>query len=216
MNKLFAVVLAASLPTVAFAQGAPPATESAPAPAEAQPLGIEVAPKLGGMLPFARLSGTWNVDLELGWVSPLLNHQLALVVDTGYAQPVHSQKLSDARVSGGSSEFTLTQRELNVFVGPKYFIAPTRAQLLPYVGAGVKVHLLQSKIVGDAAGSQFGQNSETKTQVGGALRGGLGYKLGPGHLLGELELAYGGLDETITGKANVADAALQVGYLFIF
>lgn len=221
MRKIIVSLVALALPALAVAQenpAPPPASTSAPAPQASsdQPIGIEIAPKVGGILPFSKLGGSWNADLELGWVSPLLNHQLAFVVDTGYAQPTHGQKVTDARVGGGSYNFTLTQRELNVFVGPKYFIAPVSSELLPYVGAGVKVHLLKSDVVGDAAGSPFGQNSETSTQVGGALRGGLGIKLGPGHLIGELELAYGGLNATITGKSNVADASLQLGYLFIF
>ena len=209
--------------SVAAADGPPPpqvpAVVDQPAPkASDERLGIEVAPKLGGQVPLSKLGTTWGADLELGYLTPLQlpERQLAVVLDVGYTQPVHTHTVADPRVGGGQYDFTLTQHELNLFLGPKYFILPTTSLVLPFVAVGVKLQLLRSDVVGSAGGAALGANGETSTQVGGALRGGAGYLLGPGHLFGELEVAYAGVDEAVTGKANVADVGLQVGYLLLF
>ena len=218
LRSVALLALAAAIPARAAEPKAspPPAGVSQPPPPHDDRIGIEVVPKLGGLVPWSKLGATWNADLELGYLTPLLNRQLAVVIDTGYTQPTQSRVVSDTRVGGGSFNYTLTQRELNFFIGPKYFIFPTTETLLPFVAVGLKLQLLRTEVVGSANGQALGENDETSTQVGGALRGGCGYKLGPGHLVGELEVAYAGVSETITGSSNVADVSLQVGYLFIF
>lgn len=223
MNRTARLVaaVAALLPLVCRAQGAEPAPPQvaerpSAAPSEGAKGTLELAPKVGGLVPWSKLKPTVGFDLELGYVTPLIDHQLAVVVDVGYSQPTHGTQVTDTRVGSSAYTFTLTQRELNLFVGPKFFILPTDAALLPYVGAGVKVQLMRSDIVGAAGGQAFGDGSETKTQVGGALRGGLGLQAGPGHIIGELEVAYAGLQETVTGTSNAADVGLQLGYMFIF
>jgi len=234
MASLVVLVLSLSAGASAAEPAAPapaPAAAAAPTPApaasaqaEVKPattddrLGIEVAPKVGGQVPLSKLGTTWGADLELGYLTPLQlpERQLAVVLDVGYTQPVHTHTVADPRVGGGQYDFTLTQHELNLFLGPKYFILPTTSLVLPFVAVGVKLQLLRSDVVGSAGGAALGANGETSTQVGGALRGGAGYLLGPGHLFGELEVAYAGVDEAVTGKANVADVGLQVGYLLLF
>ena len=221
--NLHALVLAGASLLLVAASATPPPEElpmstAAPAPAAAghDLIGIELMPKVGGLVPWSKLGLTWNVDLEVGYLLPVLDRQLAVVVDVGYAQPTHSQTVTDTRVGGGSYTDQITQRQLQLFIGPKYFIFDTNSQWLPFVAAGVKLHLLRSEIVGSANGQPFGENDETSTQVGGAVRGGLGFKLGPGHLAAELEVAYAGLHQTVTGDTDSADVSLQVGYVFLF
>jgi hypothetical protein len=67
---------------------------------------------------------------------------------------------------------------------------------------GLQLRFLRSDVSG-SGGSAFGDTSETSTQIGGALFGGVGLHARPGLVLGELRFGFAPVSQTVTGSANV-------------
>ena len=138
------------------------------------------------------------------------------MIDVGYSQPTHGATVSDPRVPGGQYNFTLTEQELTIFLGPKIFIGRVDRDVIGFIAAGLKIYGLRSTENASAQGQSFGTNQELALTYGGAARGGVGKRAGPGRIIAELEVAYAPVPETLTGSSNVADVGVQVGYLFVF
>ena len=88
-------------------------------------------------------------------------------------------------------------------------------KLTPYAGIGPRIYLLKSKISGSAGQSPIGETTEQSTKIGFGVPLGVEYELGPGGLLAEVLLQYGGLDHQITGDSNTGALSLSVGYRFL-
>lgn len=172
----------------------------------------------GGVLlpqPFGRLGAAPTPELWGGWFVPVLDGRLAATLSIGYAQPSHERTVSDPRVPGGAYHSVITTRDLRLAPGLQFhFLAPSES-LSPYAGARLRVHLVETTVEGDA-GSSFGDARETVTQIGGAAFAGVLYRLGPGSLVGELELDVAPLKQTITGESSLSAIALRVGYALSF
>jgi len=52
-------------------------------------------------------------------------------------------------------------------------------RIVPYAALGLEVHFLWSVVSGASSGSGLGENRESSTSTGFAIRGGAGYRLGP-------------------------------------
>lgn len=205
-------LLAATAGAEAPAETSPTQTASA----ESKPV-VSVGLKAGGVFPqvLGRLNTNFSVGLEATWVTPLLGSKLALEAEVAYSQPSHDQTLPDPRVPGASYAYTVTERTLAVFVGPKYFILPPGGKLVPWVAAGVRAQFIDSQMVGDATVA-FGRHDETGTHLAYGGQAGCGYRMGPGLLALELQLISAPLDHLVTGAVNVGDLAARVAYLFVF
>jgi hypothetical protein len=175
---------------------------------------VVVGAKLGGIAPFDGLSPFASAGVEVGYVLPVMEHQLAIVLDVDYTQPTKTGTESDPRVMGGTYTWKLTQQELGVMPVLLYRITSI-AGVTPFVGAGPRVLLLKSTVQDNGAPS-ISMTTEQSTTIGGGLVGGAELPLGPGRLIGELLFQYGGLDHTATGDSHTAALSLSVGYRVLF
>jgi len=171
--------------------------------------------KAGGLAPLSKLGANASMRVGVGYVPPLLKGRVGAVVDLGYSRTTASRTLSDPRLgeSGTSYSYDLAQHDLNLFLGPQVFILDPKGRLVPFVGAGLDVHFLKTTVEGQGGDMPFGDNEETSTKIGFALRAGAGYRLGPGMLTGEVTFAWANLDHEITGESHLGRVALLVGYV---
>lgn len=226
MLALCAIALSLTAAEPTPAKEAPPPVDSAEpaqdvaaaeAPAEPRQPRVLAGVKLGGIFPqvLGRLSTHFIVAIELGWVTPLIGHRLAVVGEVTYSQPPRSQTTSDPRVGGGEYTFTVTERTVGIYFGPKFFVLPPASRVVPWVSLGGRVQFVDSRMVA-SAGEDFGQHDETGTHFafGGQL--GCGLRLGPGLLGLELQLISSPLDHLVTGASNIGDLAVRAAYLFTF
>lgn len=195
---------------------APPSPAPAEAPAAEPMLLVHVS---GGVfLPqaFNRLDTSFIVQLGAGYVLPFLDHRLAIVIDGFYTRPERTEEISDPRLGAGSYRYTLVQNDLSLFLGVYgHFTHLTRDMFVPYAALGVRVHFLWSEIDGMSGDGTLGAHRETSTQVGGALRVGLGIRLGPGLLFAEAEGQLAPIEHLVTGSANMGDISIALGYRLV-
>lgn len=152
---------------------------------------------------------------ELWGGAYLLEGRLGVGATVGYAQPSHERTLQDPRFPDGSLSYSLTTRDLRLGVGAQWHFRAAGSKLSPYAGARLRVHLVETRSDGQS-GSAFGEHRETATQVGGAPYGGVMWRLGPGFLLGELELDLASMDQRVTGESNISALAIKAGYALTF
>lgn len=174
--------------------------------------------KVGGLIPVGKLGPHVSFRLGAGYLLPVLKSRLAAVVDVGYSQTTAEGTVDDPRLgeSGASFSYTMKQRDLNLFVGPQYFILDPFRRLVPYAAVGLDLHFLRSVVEGEGNAAELGGNDETSTKAGFAVRGGVGYRLGPGIITGELTFAWAPIDHTITGDSHLGRLAILVGYTAMF
>ena len=207
---------------VASAQ-VPPAAPLEPSPdPSATALSAEARPrhavlpylKVGGLIPMSQIGAGVAVQLGAGYVPPILKGRLAATLDLAYGQGGASDTVLDPRLGpdGGEYSYSLTQRDLSLFVGPQVFILDPDGRIVPYAALGLELHFLQSVVEGSSAGSPLGENREVSTKAGFAVRGGAGYRLGPGMIIGEIAVGWAPLDHATTGDSHLGRVAILVGY----
>ena len=175
--------------------------------------------QLGGLIPVSKLGPHVSVRLGAGYVLPVLAQRLAVVADLGYSATTTDDTLVDPRLAGGAGadySYSVTQRDLNLFIGPQGFILDPFSFVVPYAAAGVDLHFLDTRAEGVSGSEALGDNNETSTKVGFALRAGAGIRLGPGLITGEASFAWAPLDHDITGDSHLGRFALLVGYTAMF
>lgn len=197
--------------------GAAPPTPEAPAQdasASNSKGSFLIGAKVGGIAPFDGLNPFVIGTVELGYVLPWLNRGIAGLVAVSYTAPNAAGEQADPRVPGGAYTWSLTQHEL--IIQPTVMYRYTKlGRIVPFVGIGPRIYLMNSVVTGKAGEEVIGETSETSTQIGGGLPLGVEYLLGPGALLGELLFEVGTLDHTITGKSHTAGLSLNIGYRFM-
>jgi len=174
--------------------------------------GVFVTPKIGGIIPFGGLNPNAIVGLDLGYA---LQNGLAFGVAGDFSVPKKDGSEEDSRVTGGKYTWHLTQQILQVMPFVMYRIK-SMGKLVPYVGIGPRFSFLQSYVRSNEGTPTFQETREQSTRVGVGLPIGIEYGLGPGGLVGELLLQYGGLSHTATGDSNTGAASLSLGYRFMF
>ncbi|MBI5548054.1 MAG: hypothetical protein HY901_29590 [Deltaproteobacteria bacterium] len=208
--RLARVVIASVVFTVSgtAVAGEPTEQPDQPQPAPASWL---LAAKLGGTFPgiFGALSASPAAELEAGY---FLGPRLLVDAAVAYSQPGHEATVADPRVSSGSYSFSLVQRDLAFFAGSKLLFPIEASDLTPYASAGLRLHLVEQVVDGQAGGSAFGETREQGTSWGASLRGGAGWSLGPGSLVGELELSWAAMERSVSGESDLAALGLSVGY----
>jgi len=167
--------------------------------------------KFGGALPFSDLGLGPIVAIEAGWVFGDTGGQLAALLDVSYMVATAEGDTPDMRVPGGNYSWKLTQKEL--VVQPTFLFRLTgMGSLVPYVGLGPRIYMLEGVTEGKAGDEQFGETFERSTTVGVGVPIGLEWAMGPGGLLVEILLQWGPLTHTTTGDSNLGSAALWLGY----
>lgn len=186
--------------------------------AEAPPHRILAYGKVGGLIPVSGLGPHVTFRLGGGYAPPVLRGRLAIVLDLGYAQNSTSKSLTDPRLgtAGGEVGFTMTQRNLNLFLGPQVFLLDPGRRLVPYGALGLDLHFVKSLIDGQGGGQGLGENSEVSTEAGFALRGGAGFRLGPGLITGEVAFGWAPMARDMTGESHLGRISILVGYAAMF
>lgn len=179
---------------------------------------ILVYGKVGGLIPVSKLGPHVSVRLGTGYLLPVLKRRLAAVIDLGYSQTATDDTIDDPRLGegGASYSYTMTQRDLNLFIGPQAFILDPFGSFVPYAALGLDLHFLRSVVEGEGNGEDLGGNDETSTKAGFALRGGVGYRLGPGIITGEVTFSWAPITHDITGDSHLGRLAILVGYTAMF
>lgn len=211
-TALVTALLSASFP--AAAQETTPVAEVAAARLEPT---LEVALKAGLHLTpvLSPLEASFDAVLKVG-AAPWRLKRLQAFVDLGYSQPRRSLSASDPRLeSGADYTSTLVVHDVRTTLGAQYFFRSPAEKWVPWAGLGLRAHFLTFEVEG-ATAEAFGLNTETVTRVGGTVFGGVGYRVGPGLLLGEVSMTLAPVDERVTGTSDVGALSLQVGYGLFF
>jgi hypothetical protein len=182
----------------------------APAPAEPSSEGdsILLVPKVGFFKSTTPLGGAPYLALEVGYVTPLLQRRLAIVVEGNFHQPKVSGTLSDPQLTLGDQEYSLTEREIALMLSAVYRFEGALGSLTPYAGAGPGLYLHH------ATAQAFGATTvEKEGTVGLQLLGGAELRLGPGGLFLEAHYHFTRVGFLTTGSVNVGGfLAASLGY----
>jgi hypothetical protein len=211
----------APAPEPAPASEPAPTAEPAPAPtgggtATMMPdqiaIGVHVGPSIGvtglgvGLLP----------RLEVGFMPASLRERLMIFVTGAWSAPGAKGTVSDDRVGGGSYDWTLRQDQIQLGAGAAWRFSEETAKVHPEASLAPQVYFLTTHADGTADGQAFGETTESYANWGLVAAGGVGYDLGPGRLMGRLELAFSPLKGDITGKGSTTAIAPTVGYRVMF
>lgn len=169
---------------------------------------ILLAPKAGFFKSTTPLPGAPYYALEVGYVTPLLDRRLAIVVEGSFHQPQVSGTLSDPRLTRGDVQYRLTEREIAVLLSAVYRFEGALGSITPYAGAGPGLYLHQ------ATAQAFGATTvEKEGTVGFQLLGGAELRLWSGGLFLETHYHFTQVDFVTTGNVNVGGfLAASLGY----
>lgn len=179
--------------------------------------GLVIGGKVGGGIGTGDFGATPVFELELGYAPDLgdsLGRSLEIFLIGQYAQPgLDGSSEPDPRFPGGAAfSYEVTQQMLSLSFGGLLRFDVGSDLLMPYGGLGARMYLLNTEVKADAMGEPLGESSETQTDFGLVLLGGLDVFVGPGALLGELSFGWAALDGYILRDTNVGALSLAVGY----
>jgi opacity protein-like surface antigen len=180
---------------------------------------VTVAAKVGAIAPqlFSELGSFLIAGVDVGYILPVAGRRIQVGAALLYSRPPASGGGSDPRLSGGGYEWELDQQMLIVELGGTYRISPPGGTITPYVRAGARIYMLDTRLDGESgASAEFGQHREGSTELGAAVGGGVDWAIGPGALVGDLGLGFSNLDEQLTGDANTGAFELSLGYRMFF
>lgn len=186
--------------------------------------GIVIGAKIGGGLgaPFNDLGGSFVGELELGYLLPLpqpIGHAFELFVSGAYSAPSMHEKVtgSDPRLPGaGTFSYDVDQRLFALGAGVLFRLPLPLSLFAPYGAVSWRGYMIDTHVRGQSDGQSFGENRELGFEHGVAFALGADFFLGPGALLGELQINYAGRDAFVMRDTNLASLALLVGYRFMF
>jgi hypothetical protein len=146
--------------------------------------------------------------LEVGYVTPLLERRLAIVVEGHFHQPKVSGTLSDPQLTLGDQDYRLTEREIALLLSAVYRFEGALGAVTPYAGLGPGLYLHQATAQG------FGATTvEKEGTVGFQLLGGAELHLGPGGLFLEAHYHFTRVGFLTTGNVNIGGfLAASLGY----
>ncbi|HEV8320170.1 MAG TPA: hypothetical protein VG389_01045 [Myxococcota bacterium] len=195
-----------------------PAPDAAPAADDKVPLGL-VAGVEGGVTlsqPFSALGVSPAVAVHLGYLLPPLERRLGVFAAVGYAVPRASGSGEDVRLTAGTYDWEVRQKELAVSLGVVARLLPPFSSMLNgYLAAAGRAFLLQTVEEASAGGMPFGVNRETGTRFGFHLALGGELYLGPGAVFLEAQLDWTRLDGRLTGTASGGALGFVAGYRLI-
>jgi hypothetical protein len=168
---------------------------------------ILLAPKAGFFKSTTPLKVAPYYALEAGYLTPLLNRRLAIVMEGSLHRSQVSGTLSDPLVTRGDVQYTLTEREIAILLSAMYRFEGALDSITPYVGAGPGLYLHQATT--QALGAT---TVEKKGIVGFQLLGGAELPLWSGSLFLEAHYHFAPVDLVTTGEVNIGGFLAAVGY----
>lgn len=214
-TSILACALAALSTTLAAEVRAQPA-EATHASATAS---VVVGARVGAIAPqpFSELGSFVIGGVEAGYVIPALDRRLQVAAALVYSRPPASGGGDDSRLSGGNYAWALDQQMLIAELSGVFRVLPPGSGVVPFVRGGGRVYMLDTRLDGDAnMTAAFGEHQEGFTEVGLVLGGGVDVVLGPGSLVGELDLGFSDMNKNLTGDANTGAFELTAGYRMYF
>ncbi len=184
--------------------------------AEQQRLGLLLAPKVGFFKSTSSLNGAAYVGVEVGYITPLLEHKLAIMLEgTWYRPALNGATPSPQLTINGSTadpSYRLSERQFAALLSLVYRADDLVPRLVPYGGLGPGLYIHKS------TATAFGTtNTETEGSLGFQLLAGAEYALGPGGAFLEIHYHFTRVDFLTTGNANVGGfLAASLGYRFVF
>lgn len=159
--------------------------------------------------------------VELGYLLPLpapVLHAIELFVSAGYEQSSLSGETAggDARLSSdAAASFKIDERALPLSLGVRGRIPLSSRWLAPYVALGYRGYALSDVTRTRLGGVQLEDQTEHSFVHGGFGSVGLELFLGPGALLGEVELSWAPRSEYVLRDAAVGGMRVFLGYRFM-
>jgi hypothetical protein len=190
-----------------------PAAPTVAAPAEAPRLQLGVLAGVNFSQVSSELGTSFGVELEGGY---RVWRHLCVFLGLGYSQPSVDSSRSDPQLGATAYSTTTTQRELRLSVGAMWRLRDPGAALNGFAGIGARAYFLETVTNGSAGGQSFLENQETSTRFGGLLVLGVELRLGPGVLVGALDVSGSPLPHLVTGHVQTTALGLNVGYRVFF
>jgi hypothetical protein len=174
------------------------------------------AGKIGGIAQFDGLYPYLHGGLDLGYVFPGTGRTIGAYLGTEYTAPRSDGTGTDPgdpeRVAGGTYEWKLRQKQLVFQPTFLYRFNWLTDAVVPFVGIGPRLYLLESKVTGSAGGRTIKATEERSTKFGFGIPVGAEVPLGPGGLMAELLFQWAPLDHETTGDTHLAGLSLFLGY----
>lgn len=189
--------------------------EETPAEEEDSGGALLLAGKLGGGLPFNDFDLNVAGAIEVGYLFSRTGTSLGVFLDVSYFVPQAEGTATDMRLSSaddGGYSWNVWQKELSFQPTLLYRLTFLSRAVVPYVGAGPRVYLLETVVEGRSGDASFPVSRESSTKVGFGLPLGAEITLGPGGVIAELLFQWGPLDHEITGDTHLASTTLWLGY----
>ncbi|WP_224367768.1 hypothetical protein [Hyalangium versicolor] len=192
-----------ALLVLAQAPATPPATAES-----SEGNSILLAPKLGFFKSTTPLGGAPFFGLEMGYITPLFERRLAIVLEGNVHLPKVSGTLSDPLLTRGDAPYQLTEREIAFLLSAVYSFEGALGSITPYAGLGPGIYLHQATTQG------FGATTvEKEGTLGFQFLGGAELRLGPGGLFLEAHYHFTQVDFVTTGDVNLGGfLAASLGY----
>lgn len=176
---------------------------------------FELAPKVGFFKTTTPANGAFFAGLELGVVTPALDHRLQIAFEADWHMPTTGGTLtSDQLTVDGTtapSDYTLIDREWGFLLSAIYRL-PLSEHFTAYVGAGPSLYYHRETVFA------FGSTTvESESNFGFQALAGAELVAGPGALFLELHYHFTNVDFLGTGKVNLGGfLAAGVGYRLSF
>lgn len=223
---------AAAEPSPASGEEPPPAAEESAtagdtaAVADAEPALEADAPdrhvlsvglKAGAVFPqlTSTFGTTFAVGVDAGYRLPFLGSRFGLVAGLGYSQPTASGDGDDPRL-GGSYSWQAVQRQLIVDVGAIARLNEEQSDWNLGLVLGPRLLFLFTTVDGEGGGEPFGEHFEPASSMGLFVGGQGEYRLGPGAIVGEVDLGTSFQNLRSTGDLTLVSIAALIGYRFDF
>jgi hypothetical protein len=174
-----------------------------------------LAGKVGGGVPFNGLDVNVAGAVEVGYLFSRRDPSIGVLLDVSYFVPQSEGTAVDPRLvesMGGSYDWQAWQKELVFQPTFLYRLTALTDLIIPYVGIGPRIYLLETVVEGTAGGARFPISKEVSTQFGFGVPVGAELPLGPGSLMAELLFQWGPLGHEITGDTHLSSGSLWVGY----
>ncbi|RKH55216.1 outer membrane beta-barrel protein [Corallococcus aberystwythensis] len=170
-----------------------------------------IAPKVGFSKPLTSLGGDLFLGGEVGYLTPLLQRRLALVLEVNYHRPSTSGTLRGPRLDNLGqpieSPYTLADREVAIQLSAMFRFPRALGPLTPYVGAGPGLYLHRVTVE-----SFDSTTSESSSGLGFQALAGAELPLGPGGVFLEAKYHFAPVDFLTTGDMNTGAVLAAVGY----
>lgn len=185
----------------------------AAARAEPAPWTVGVAPRVGVAIPTSKLGAFVIGGVQIDYVPSFASHRVMLGLDLSLTRPGYDGSVMDPRIPGGMGTYAVHETEGVVAVTVAYRFASADHRVVPWLGAGPLLHLLQTV---ESTSLAPGNNTAISTELGVEVLGGADVRLGPGFLVGGVRYAYSRLAHPLTGSTNAGEVSLELGYRLVF